>query len=100
MISDGTYEQFECALSTDRHFVLNPLVLTSCGHFACTTCTQSCIKKYFCKICKKESDEFNNEITSEVKRSFKENLENLYAILEKQTELSLNQLESMESLAI
>lgn len=53
MISDGTLEELECAISNDKHFLRQPIAL-SCGHCACRSCINLEIKKEFleCTICK------------------------------------------------
>lgn len=92
MISDGSYQQFECALSHDRHFVKDPVILVTCGHFVCNGCFKFNKKPIVCKICNCESNDINDEV-KEAKRSFTENLSNFYEILEKQSLLSLNNFE-------
>ena len=51
MISDGTYEEFECALSIDRHFVKDPIILTSCGHATCKKCLPKTVTNLICGLC-------------------------------------------------
>lgn len=95
MIGDGTYEELECALSHDRHFVKGPIILTSCGHATCKECIpQNRSDKLLCNICGKETnrDISNDCISISTKRLLNANIENLFKILEVQASHSLNGL--------
>lgn len=98
MISDGTYEALECALSEDKHFIKDPIVLTSCGHTACKICVkQNYSDTVTCYKCGTETDRDlrNDNISLGIKEYFKSNLDNLLKIIEKQTEITLEQLKCM-----
>ena len=96
MISDGTYPQFECSLSNDKHFVEEPIKLNQCEHIACKTC----LSRYDfikCLKCGTLNDKqiISNEISNETKNSIRTHLDDLLVILEKQTSKSLSQLQGM-----
>jgi hypothetical protein len=97
MISDGTFIEYECALSDDKHFLKEPIIIPCCGHSICKNCLpkeeNSVIK---CKICGviTKKDLSNDKEAISLKISFKRNLESLFNILEKQTSSQVNKLKS------
>lgn len=94
-VSDGTYDEFECALSNDKHYFNEPIAL-QCGHSSCKNCLPKgqVIKK--CRICGLEinSSDQSVNVSVNLKKLFKRNLSELVAILETQTLKSLNKLKS------
>lgn len=97
MISDGKYHEFECAFSTDRHYLSNPISLI-CGHSTCRTCLFEQIIKNnkcgICNICKRtilinESD-FNECRGLQI--SLERNIGDLLKVIHKQGLESINQL--------
>lgn len=93
MSSDFTYEKFLCAFSNETHFVRDPVLLKSCEHSVCNNCLM--LNAFNCKLCGKavEIKDDDKEIALEVKEALKNNLDNLYELLEKQTATSLTKLE-------
>lgn len=97
MISDGTYEEFECALSIDKHFLFDPIILTACGHSVCKNCAiQNDNKPIKCNVCGviTDRDVRNDQISLITKKFLKSNLKNLLLVIEKQTLNSFNKLKS------
>lgn len=97
MISDGSFEEFECASSDDKHFLKSPITLPVCGHSVCRQCLpQNDDSHILCKICGKNTK--TNRSLKEDKepvaltKAFRRNLENLFFVLEKQSILQLNKL--------
>lgn len=98
MISDGQYKQFECALSDDKHFYKDPIILTACGHTACRECLPNeAVKQIKCKKCDKITERnLKYDQTPSICTEFlSTNLDNLLIILETQTTNSLQTLKSM-----
>ena len=102
MISDGTFVEFECALSSDKHFIKEPITLSSCGHSVCRSClpktsinNDSVIIK--CNLCGEVTNrDLNNDKESvSIKIALKRNLHSLLSILEKQAAMQLEKLKSM-----
>lgn len=97
MISDGTYEEFECAYSTDKHFVQEPITLTCCGQSVCKNCLVNASATLKCVFCNAPVDNSlkTATVSATIKKSIRRHLEDLFVILERQTDKALNQLESM-----
>lgn len=100
MIGNGTYEELECALSQDRHFIQDPIPLTTCIHAACKRCIceNNRLTNIKCNICGVETnrDLRNDSISIAIKRLLKANLENLLKIVEIKTEDSINHLKGID----
>lgn len=97
MISDSTLSKFECALSSDRHFVCDPIKLNSCEHSACKKCLFPDLINLACAICGRGINEKlikANETSQEITSEFESNLESLFQVLGNQMEGSLNMLNS------
>jgi hypothetical protein len=94
MISDGTFIEFECAVSEDRHFIKHPIILPSCGHSICKQCLPNEANFIKCKLCSEitNRDLSNDKEAISLKISFKRNLENLFRVIEKQSRIQLDKL--------
>ncbi len=99
MISDGSFMEFECALSNDKHFIKEPITLSSCGHSVCRSClpTNKNDHQIKCKICAEVTarDLSNDKESISIKIAFKRNLQSLMQILEKQSTIQLNKFKSI-----
>ena len=96
MISDGSFVEFECALSIDKHFIKEPITLSCCGHSVCRNClpkTDSIIKCNLCGLI--TNRDLNNDKESiSIKIALKRNLNSLLSILEKQANIQLENFKS------
>lgn len=91
----ATYEEFECALSLDKHIVKEPISL-QCGHCICKSCIplESNAKNNTCKVCGKVNDR-DLTLDSEsiaIKKAIKRNLYGLLSVIVKQLEKSIENL--------
>lgn len=96
MISDGTYEEFECALSLDKHFLETPIALP-CGHSVCRNCIpKGPNQKIVCKVCGVKTDRniLNDKESIGLRKAIQRNIGNLIEIIEKQMNNSLSLLKS------
>jgi hypothetical protein len=92
MISDGTFKEFECALSDDRHFLHEPIELP-CGDCAC----KSCIPKddeYICNSCNEviKNKFVYQKKSNSIQLGFKRHLDDVFKIIEKQSLKSIDEL--------
>ena len=88
MISDDRYEEIICGLSTNKHFVKNPIVLVECGHSACKNCVlNENSNQFICKICDTKTirDLRNEKESMATKRLIKIYLDDIHSFLEKQS---------------
>ena len=97
MISDGSYEEFECAIADDKHFLKSPITLPSCGHSVCRDCLPSSTNtEILCKLCGKINKTSRNLKDDHeplaLTKALRRNLENLFSVLEKQSILQLHKL--------
>ena len=95
-ISDGTYEELECALSINKHFVKEPILLPNCGHCVCKRClpkeTNDPIKCELCKeICEKEKISYDKECIP-IKKCLLRNLGNLLKIISEKMKSSIDHI--------
>ena len=92
MISDGTYKEYECALSDDLHFIYNPIDLP-CGHCVCKSCIPK-TEEFICNNCDEliKSKNVYEKLSNAIQLSFNRNLESIYKIIEKQSIKSMEKL--------
>lgn len=99
MALNDAFEMFECALSKDKHFVKDPIILPSCNHVVCKRCLfkNSVAILVKCKKCNVESEQdLRDECVSlETEQAMKFNLANLLRIIETRTTYSLEQLKCL-----
>lgn len=94
MISDGSYKEFECALSHDKHFIKEPIVLTGCGHTACKRCLPDDVEGTSCLTCGVKTKRYlkHDHVATCLKESLSRHFDDLILQLNQQTENSLNEL--------
>jgi hypothetical protein len=90
-------DEFRCCLSDDRHFIIQPITLTKCGHSACKGCFPNINQKSIqCKRCNFVSEIYFK--TSQVSTAFKISLKFLYEkifyVIEKETRSKIGDLKS------
>jgi hypothetical protein len=97
-VSDGTFEELECALSLNRHFVKEPVLLSNCGHCVCKKClpsTKDTDDSIKCKICQEVTDIKLLTCDREcipVKKNLLRNVGNLFKIINEKTKNTINQI--------
>jgi hypothetical protein len=85
-------------LSDDRHFIIQPMTLTKCGHSACKECcpnhNQISIQ---CKRCNaiSEFDFKASQVSTALKLGLKFLYENMFHEIEKETSSKINDLKSI-----
>ena len=92
-------DEFKCALSEDKHFIIQPIPLIKCGHAACKECFSSNAEnnRIKCKICNIVSD-FDYETASVsivLNKSIQMYHRDMLEIVEKDTITKLNYLKSI-----
>jgi hypothetical protein len=93
---EESLQDFQCAFSNDKHFIIEPIVLSNCGHTVCKSClSKGTITAIKCNVCGEISQHINNtkESTS-LRNALKFFLGNMFTILEKQTTIQLDKLKS------
>lgn len=97
MLSEETLQALQCAMSSDSHFVKQPLSL-SCGHSVCKKCVPATEKKQLkCKLCG-EINQIELDKLSEsraIKQLLKAHFDQLFDIIVARFETSLTNLRGM-----
>ena len=88
MITEETMQECQCALSThDKHFLIDPICLTNCGHSVCKSCLQdgkiSSIKCFMCGMFS-ELNYSKVQVARGFKQSLKFCLDQIFEIIEKE----------------
>ena len=99
-ISDGKLIEFECALSTDKHFLYQPIAL-ACGHCVCKSCIPiDRFKHIKCNICSKKTlrDIRNDEESVLSKKAFQLSINSLFLQIEKSFAKSITHLKGNYSI--
>jgi hypothetical protein len=100
MVSTEILNEFICALSDDKHFLINPIPLSKCGHSFCKNClpNDSYVRSIKCKKCGViTKDDFREiPVSQGFKQALKLCLGNLFELIESQTSSKLNELKSIE----
>jgi hypothetical protein len=98
MISDESLQDFQCALSDDQHYIIEPIPLVNCGHSVCKNCLpKGKVTEVKCKMCGVTTyhDDLNNvPVSRGLKQALKLYIGNIFAVLEKETEIKLDKLKS------
>jgi hypothetical protein len=87
--------EFICALSDDKHYVQEPILLTSCSHCACKNCL-NIETKLKCKVCGVETkrNSRNDKVSRVVMDRIKCSLDKLFVELEEQTTSNIHMFKS------
>ena len=91
-------DEFRCCLSDDKHFIIQPITLTKCGHSACKECFPNDNQKNIkCKKCNvvTEFDFKTSQVSVAFKIALKFFYENMFYALEKETISKINDLKSI-----
>ena len=90
-------DEFRCCLSDDKHFIIQPIILTKCGHSACKDCFSKDNQTFFkCKICEVVSEfEFTvPQVSAALKIAIKFMYDKMFQALENETRSKINDLKS------
>ena len=90
-------DEFRCCLSDDRHFIIQPITLTKCGHSACKECFPNDYQKIIqCKRCNavSEFDFKASQVSTALKLALKFLYENMFHVIEKETSSKIRDLKS------
>ena len=98
MTSEETLQEFQCALSTDyKHFLIDPICLTNCGHSVCKSCLQdgkiSSIKCFMCGMIS-ELDFSKIQVAKGFKQALKFFLDQIFKRIENDFSSKLGKLKS------
>lgn len=100
MIKEETLKNLLCALSDSKHFSIDPIILSKCGHSVCKSClaTEENIQSIKCKLCGliTEEDFKEAKISESLKIILKSSLVGIFDILEKEANLKLETSKSMQ----
>lgn len=94
MISPEILDLIQCALSKDKHIVMNPIAM-SCGHSVCKNCVPSEVhQRIKCLNCSEvnENDLDKSKESLAAKRLFKLHINELFVLIEEKFENALHQL--------
>ena len=98
MLSEETLTEFQCALSDDKHFIIEPITLANCGHSVCKSCLPngklSSIKCAKCGIITNQ-DLSKIQVSKALKQTLKYFLGDMLAVIERETSAKLNSLKSI-----
>ena len=99
MNTEISLKRFECALSNDHHFLINPTVLNDCKHFHCKSCSFQ-IDLTQCNVCGTLNRKSLNQVEdeplelTELKNELKLSIDNIFSVLERQTKIEMDKLRS------
>ena len=90
-------DEFQCCLSNDKHFIIQPITLTKCVHSAWKECfpkvNQKVVKFKKCEVVS-EFDFTASQVSTAFKIAIKFLYENMFQELEKETSSKINDLKS------
>ena len=91
-ISDGTFSQFECSLSEDRHFLDSPCRI-GCGHFACKQCLSKSIGSNIrCTKCQKTLNKMDYNREQNLKNEMSKHVNEMLKLIEKEFKNYINSI--------
>ena len=101
MISEEALIELQCAFSNVKHFVIEPITLSKCGHAVCKNCLPNETTLVKCKICNEISEQdFSKAQTSKaLKQALKICLGSIFNIIENETSEKLDKLKSKLNIA-
>ena len=95
MITDQNFLKFQCVLSQQRHFLIDPIKLVNCDHSVCKSCLQDGkITKIKCVVCEviSEIDYSKIQISEGLKQELQSSLGSIFKIVEKDTSSKVNEI--------
>ena len=93
MVSQESLHDYQCAISNERHFLVDPILLVNCGHCVCKGCLQNGEMTLInCSICGIASELEFSKIQKA--RGFKTALQISFELIERETFSKFNKLKS------
>ena len=95
MITEDSLQEFKCALSVRRHYLIDPITLTNCGHSVCKKCLLNLNENFIeCKTCgiETELDLCKIQVSKATQQALKFCFGNIFEILERDMSVKLNEL--------
>ena len=96
MISEQL-EELKCGFSNEKHFLIDPIILSNCGHSICKSClSNESIFSVTCKICGliTEQDFSKIQVSKTLKQALKLCLGTIFDQIEGETSEKLNEFKS------
>ena len=93
MIPEEPLKELKCAFSIDKHFLVDPIILSNCGHAICKSCLpDDKIDSIKCKICGvvTQQDFSQIPISKPLKQALQLCLGNIFELIERETTEKLN----------
>jgi hypothetical protein len=92
MITNELIEELQCAFSNEKHFLIEPIPLTKCGHAVCKKCLPTGL--ITCKKCNTFINEDLSDISvsKAIEQTIKAFKENIFQSLEIKTKSKLDEL--------
>jgi hypothetical protein len=104
MISNQILEELRCSLSDDRHFMIDPIPLSKCGHSACKNCLPkkkfNSVKCKTCGVTTTDEDFSKINVSRGLQQTLKLCLGNIFELIESQTVSLLNKFKSILKIKI
>ena len=97
MISEENLQDFQCVISKENHFLIDPIPLVNCGHCVCKGCLKNGeVTLINCSICgiATELDFSKIQIIRGIKTALQLNFGSIFEIIEKETSSKLKKLKS------
>ena len=97
MNTEDVLADFKCALSIVKHFLIDPIPLTNCGHCICKNCLPNDkVNSIKCKICNTvtEQDFSKIQVSKPLKQALKLYYGDIFNIVENEFSAKLNELKS------
>jgi hypothetical protein len=100
MLTEEALETIECALSEEKHFLIEPITLNKCGHSICAKCLPSkSVEKITCGICGiiNEQDFANSSVSKPTQLFIKSCMGEIFKILKAENSCKLSELKGIYS---
>ena len=96
MIPKEMLEKFKCALADNYHFLVDPIILSECGHSVCKNCIPTdeldSIKCKICGVTTIEEDFHKIHVSEDLKQNINLYLVNTFELIANQADVKMKQL--------